>query len=190
MNDFPSLKQFLLTRPATPHVRAIAVPASARRLSTLPRIDYEDAFVVTTGPTEHRSAEQWARAVFDDAPRGVRTTLTSGWSALGLRQRADADAGFILGWAVQQSTPDHVLLGARSPLGLSAELLLKRRPKSLLFDTFVQHENAAGRAVWAGIEPIHPPIVRYVLEGAARREEESPNRHTTSPVNVSRTSPR
>jgi hypothetical protein len=168
MNDLPSLKEFLRTRPPTPHVRQVAVPASARRLSTLERIDYEDAFVVRTGPTAHRSAEQWARVVFDDAPRAVRTALSSGWSALGLRPGAGGD-DVILGWRVKASSADHVLLCARSPLGLSAELLLTRRPKTLLFDTFVHQENAAGRAVWAGVEPIHPPIVRYVLEGAADR---------------------
>jgi hypothetical protein len=64
-------------------VRQVAVPPAARALSTLSRIDYEDAFLVETGPATDRTAEQWARAIVEGAPITVRSTLVSGWSALG-----------------------------------------------------------------------------------------------------------
>jgi hypothetical protein len=76
----------------------------------------------------------------------------------------------VLGWEVRRSTPDVVLLGARSRLGLPAELLFERQQQRLLFATFVQHENCIARAMWAAVEPVHRPIVRDVLEQASCRE--------------------
>src|SRR4030095_3201144 len=42
--------------PSTPgRVRQVAVPPAARTLSTLSYVDYEDAFLVETGPAQHRT---------------------------------------------------------------------------------------------------------------------------------------
>jgi hypothetical protein len=76
----------------------------------------------------------------------------------------------VLGWEVRRSTPDFVLLGAGSRLGMPAELLVKRRRQTLLFATFVQKGNHIARAVWAGVDPVHRPVVRCVLEQASCRE--------------------
>jgi hypothetical protein len=145
-------------------VRQIAVPRAARALSTLPQVDYEDAFLVHVGPAQDRTAEQWARAVLEDAPVVMRNALSSAWFALGLRPGSTRSARHVLGWEVRRSSPDDALLGAGSRLGLSAELLFERRQRTLLFATFVRQENHIGRALWVGIEPVHRPVVRYLLE--------------------------
>jgi hypothetical protein len=49
-------------------VRPTALPAGARELATLDRIDYEDAFLVDTGLAQDRTAERWARKSWK-APR-------------------------------------------------------------------------------------------------------------------------
>jgi hypothetical protein len=41
-------------------------PLAARALSTLCHVDYEDAFLVETGPAQDRTGEQWARAILED----------------------------------------------------------------------------------------------------------------------------
>jgi hypothetical protein len=145
----------------------IAVPPSARALSTLARVDYQDAFVVRTGAPRDRTAEQWARAVLEDAPVSMRSRLLAGWSALGLKLSASRSDRFVLGWRIRDSAPDFVLLGADSRVGMPAELLFKRRPDGLLFATFVQHGNPIARALWTGTERLHPSIVRQLLRGAA-----------------------
>ena len=71
---------------------------------------------------------------------------------------------------MRRSTPAVALLGAGSRLGLAAELLFKRHRQRLLFATFVQHENRIARALWAGVEPVHRPIVRSILEQGSARE--------------------
>ena len=114
--------------PATPgRVREVAVPPAARRLSTLPHVDYEDAFLIEIGAAQDRTPEQWARAILEDAPITIRTALRSGWLALGLQLDPSPSERSVLGWEVWRSTPEYVLLAGSSRIGLSAELLFKRQ---------------------------------------------------------------
>jgi hypothetical protein len=150
-------------------VRQIAVPAEARALSTLARIDYADAFLVDVGSPADRTAEGWARAILEDAPRSMRGGLLSGWSMLGLKVGGAQSGEFVLGWRIRSSTPDFVLLAAESRIGMPGQLLFKRHNNALLFDTFVQHGNPVARAVWASVEATHVRIVRDLLDDAGRR---------------------
>jgi Protein of unknown function (DUF2867) len=160
------------SHPNDPHVEAVGrvrqvtLPPAARALSTLSRVDYEDAFLVETGPAPDRTGEQWARAILEDAPMSTRNALSRGWSALGLRLSSTQSDRFVLGWEVRRSTPDVALLGANGRLGLSGELLFERQQRTLLFATFVQLENRIARALWAGIAPRHRQVVRDLLEQA------------------------
>ena len=154
-------------------VRQIAVPPAARALSTLSHVDYEDAFVVETGPAQDRTGEQWARALLEDAPPGTRRALRLGWSSLGLRLGSTRSERLVLGWEVRRSIPEVALIGASSCLGLEGEVLFKRQQQTLLVATFVQLDNAIARAVWAGVAPGHRRVVQNLLEqarplGAAR----------------------
>jgi hypothetical protein len=155
--------------PAPSRVRQVAVPPAVRALSTLSHVDYADAFLVDVGPTRERTAEQWSRAVMEDAPITVRRTLQSGWTGIGLKLAGKPSDRFVLGWEIRRNVPELVLLGADSRIGMSGELLFKREQDTLLFATFVQHDNHAARALWAGVEPVHVPVVRRVLEHASRR---------------------
>ena len=159
-------------------VRQVAVPSAARALSSLPRVDYADAFLVETGPAQDRTGEQWARAFLEETSIIVRSALLWGWSALGLKLGSTPSDRYVLGWEVRRSTPDFVLLGAGSRLGLAGELLFERRQQTLLYATFVQQENPIARAVWAGVTPGHRQVVRYVLEQASRRERRRTTRTT------------
>jgi hypothetical protein len=119
-------------------VRQIAVPPAARAPSTLSRID-----------------------------SAMRTMLSSGWASLGLKHGQAGGDRSVLGWEIRRSTEDVVLLGADSHIGMPAELLVERRRDGLLFATFVEHGNPVARTVWAGVEPVHVPIVRRLLERVA-----------------------
>jgi hypothetical protein len=148
-------------------VRQVALPPVARALSTLPRIDYSDAFLVESASTRSWSAEQWARAVLEGASAAIKTRLLLGWSAIGLKPTARDSA--VLGWGIRASTPDFVLLGRDSLIGMPGELLFKCEPEALLFATFVHHANHMARAVWAAVEPTHVRIVRQLLERAGQQ---------------------
>jgi len=150
-------------------VYATVVPPSARALSTLHRIDYADTFLVGVSPTRRWTAQEWVRAVLQDAPLAVRTKLLSGWSAIGLKVGQGGGGQSLLGWEVRHDSPEFVLLGADSWIGMPGELLFKREPDALLFATFVQHDNALARAVWAAVEPVHVQVVRDILSQATAR---------------------
>jgi hypothetical protein len=149
-------------------VRQVDTPASARALSTLPRIDYCDAFLFDVGSAHDESPEDLIREILEGSPLPVRTQLLSGWSALGLKVSSGSE-GAVLGWDVRRSVPDHVLLGADSRIGMPGELLLKKEDGALLFATFVAQRNLIARALWASVKALHVRVVRDILSRAARR---------------------
>jgi hypothetical protein len=149
-------------------VRQIAVPPPARALSMLSDVDYADAFLVEAGTARQWSADQYARAVLDGAPLPLRANLLLGWLAIGLKP-AIGRSRSILGWEIRRSTPEFVLLGRDSLVGMPGELLFKCEGDGFLFCTFVQHSNPVARATWASIQASHVRIVRDLLEQASRR---------------------
>jgi hypothetical protein len=165
-------------------VTQIDVPGDVLGLSTLPRIDYADAFVVRTDSSPQWSAERWARAILEDAPASMRSRLLSGWKALGLKvgSNAGVGSGSVLGWSIRRSTPEVILLAADSRIGMPGELLILIRPEGLLFATFLQHHTVATRVVWAAVEHTHVEVVHTLLERAARGAEDMYDAlHNSSP---------
>jgi hypothetical protein len=159
-----------------PVVTEVPMPAASRALSTLPSIDYEDAFLVDVRLTPRQAPEQWARDFFAGAPAPMRTTLPRAWFALGLELGPTDSDRHVFGWDIRRSTSDHVLLGAGSRLGMPGELLFQRHEDGLLFATFLRHGNDATRVMWAGIGPVHRRVVRELLEHAAAGQASSARR--------------
>src|SRR5260221_12254119 len=147
------------SQPDGPHVQAVGtvrqvtLPPAARALSTLSHVDYEDAFLVETGPAQDRTGEQWARAILEDAPISTRNALSRGWSALGLRLGSTQSDRFVLGREGRRSTPDVALLGASGRLGLRGEPLFRPPQPTLLFATFAHVGDPIPCALWARITP-------------------------------------
>ena len=154
--------------PASPTVTQISLPDDARALSTLARIDYDDAFMVR-GVVD-LAPWQWAQAVIDDAPARVRARLYTGWLGLGLRLGPPWSSQRVLGWRVARSAPDSLLLKANSWLGLRGELLFRSQSDGLLFATLIQLTNPVARSVWARVTDTHQHVVRSLLTHAAGRE--------------------
>jgi hypothetical protein len=147
----------------------VPVPTAALALSSLVRVDYCDAFLVKACTARSRPAESWARAVLEDAPPALRSTLIIGWLTLGLKRSPAGPNASVLGWEIRVRTSNVVLLGRDSHIGMPAELLFERDGDDLLFATFVQQDNSVARAIWAATEPRHVPAVRNLLERARRR---------------------
>ena len=143
-------------------------PPTLVELSTLPRIDYADAFFMPLPTAETRGAGEWVRLIFSETSPLWRSALPAGWFGLGFRLGSPNDPERIMGWEIIDSSPDFVLLAGRSRLGMPAELVIERRRDGLFFATLVQQENLLARAVWAGTEAIHRQVVHRVLEAARR----------------------
>jgi len=80
-----------------------------------------------------------------------------------------ASSRSILGWEIRESTPEFLVLGRSSSIGMPGELLFTRDHDALLFCTFVQHNNRVARAVWNSIEAAHVRTVHDLLEHAVGR---------------------
>jgi hypothetical protein len=153
-------------------VRQVAVPPDARAVTTLTRIYYEDAFALETATAQERTAEQWARAVLEDAPAAFRRALRRTWFALGLELGPVRTEGFVFGWEVRAATQDVAVLAVRSRMGFRAELVFKREQHTLVLASFVQDENRIARAATTAVAPVHRRAVRYLLTQAGKRSAE------------------
>jgi hypothetical protein len=150
-------------------VREIRLPAEAHALSTLPRLDYTDGCRMRTEHAEELTAEEWARALLEQAPEATRRGLRRGWHALGVKLGAADDPSLVLGWEVRRSSEDCVVLGVRSWIGTEAEVLCLREPDALVVGTLVQLSNPVARAVWTCIESHHRRVVRHLVRSAGKR---------------------
>ena len=150
-------------------VREVAFPPSFRALTTLPRVDYTDAFILTTPAGADRMGVEWARALVEDAPAETRRMLRRGWCALGVRLGSPDDERRVLGWEVRRTSPDHAVLAADSRLGMEAELVFERRPGALLFATIIKLNSPLARIVWTLFSPQHRKVVRHLLAESGRR---------------------
>jgi hypothetical protein len=155
--------------PSNSDVREITLPCSAQALSTLRRVDYTDGCRMKTGHAREITAEEWARALLEQAPEATRRGLRRGWHALGVRLGPADDPSLVLGWEVRRSSEDCVVLGVRSWIGTDAEVLCLREPDALVVGTLVQLRNPVARAVWACIESHHRKVVRHLVRSAGER---------------------
>lgn len=156
--------------PTPVELHEIELPVEGRALCTLPRVDYVDSFHLTSLRAGTRTAEEWARAMLEGAPPGMRTALRRGWLALGLRVGPRDDPRRVLGWEIQRSTPEFAVLGANSVAGMDAQLLFKREHDALLFATTLKLSNPVVRVLWGMFSPQHRRVVRQLLRELARRE--------------------
>jgi hypothetical protein len=150
-------------------VRAVALPPDARALTTLDHVEYTDAFRLEIGLAEERTAEEWARALLEDAPAATRTMLRRGWFALGVQLGSTEDERLVLGWPVRWNSPEYVLLAARSLLGMEAEVLVKREQRTLLVATLMHLSNPLARAVWTAFAPKHRRVLHHLVKEAGKR---------------------
>ena len=156
---------------ATTHAHAvsqISMPEDARALSTLSRVDYEDAFAVTV-EREH-TAEQWVRAVLQDAPPRVRGKLWLGWTALGLRLAPPWSSDRVVGWKIEHRDPG--VMSARSGLLARAPrpvAVPKRTRRSAVRDVPPADQPGRPCAVGGDHTPTTSEVVRSLLTHAAIR---------------------
>ena len=153
----------------TPTVTEVDLPYALRAVSRLARVDYCDAHRVTGSTGAGASPEAWLREMLENAPTWLRIGLPPGWSLLGLRHGAPRSPQYVLGWPIQESTPDRIVLAAQSRVGMPAELVLARDGEDWVFATLIEHDNAAVARLWRGIAGAHRQIVRHLLRAAAQR---------------------
>jgi hypothetical protein len=145
------------------------VAEEIRAVDTLVKPDYAYACELTApGPSQH-SAEQWARAIFEGAPRPLRQAIVIGWTfVLGFRLGPRPSADHVLGWRIVTATHDVIILEVRFRLG-TAHNVVRVEDTRVLLATFVRYETRGARAVWSAASVLHHRIIPYLLKHAALR---------------------
>jgi hypothetical protein len=159
-----------------PRAAAVALPDSPLLAGALPRIDWADAHAVAVLPGTPTDPQAWADALFRDPPAWVVAALGLRQSLVGLIgiEREDASAFDTLA-----RTDDEVLLGTDSS-HLDFRVSVRREPDRVVVSTAVRLHNRRGRTYFAVVRPVHPTVVRAMLNRAVRRLSGSSVRITST----------
>jgi hypothetical protein len=133
------------------------------------RPDHASAFEVTIADGDNRSPEQWARAVFEEAPRAARWFVEFGWHyVLGLRLGPRSFPDHVAGWTVRNTGPGIINLDVQSWL-LTATKEIQVSGDAVRIETGIRYKRGLGRALWTLVTPVHFVTERYLLGCAASR---------------------
>jgi uncharacterized protein DUF2867 len=154
----------------TPRSRAAAPARTPLIAGALPRVDWTDAYAVAALSGAPLDPQVWADAIFRDPPRWVV-------AAFGLRELlvglVGIDRGGSGAFDTLARTEDEVLLGTDSN-HLDFRASVRREPERVVLTTVVQLHNRRGRVYSALVRPVHPIVVRAMVNRAARRLSGSP----------------
>jgi hypothetical protein len=148
-----------------PRSTATAPPRTPLIAGALPHVDWTDAYAVHTLPGMPADPQVWADAVFRDPPRWVLAALRLRELLVGLVGIDRSGAG---AFDTLAGTEDEVLLGADSN-HLDFRASVRCEQHRIVLTTVVQLHNRRGRAYSALVRPVHPIVVRAMLNRAARR---------------------
>lgn len=127
--------------------------------------DYTSTLDIARPSGDRRTAEQWARAVWEQAPAPVRIFLRLGWRCLGLRGRSAPQR--VLGWRVAESVPERVVLDIPSRI-MTARNVIRLDERKVRWTTDVDFDRAPARLLWCMAAPMHQRLIPAQLRRAAR----------------------
>ncbi|MGO2037220.1 MAG: hypothetical protein ACTH2U_12130 [Brevibacterium sp.] len=135
--------------------------------SSLSRVDYVDHFTVNHQVKISAIAEEWARAMFGDAPDLIEKLLWSG--ILGLRLHKGKSAETIAGWSITARGYDWIRMSAASR-NASAELIVHVTDEVLGLATIVRYDRKHAPAVWVPVAFVHRRLVPVLLRTTVRSQ--------------------
>jgi hypothetical protein len=148
-------------------VQRTPVPDQIRVLNSLPAFDYASAFELPVEPTSTRTPQDWARAVFEDAPPILRRFIRAGWRfPLRFDLAPPGAPGHILGCRIIRDEPTMIGLEQRSPLMTAHNIVLVERTRIVLA-TLVRYRSPIARPLWSVSAAIHHRTLPYLLTRAA-----------------------
>lgn len=126
--------------------------------------DYTSTLEIERPPGDRRTAEQWARAVWEEAPLPVRMFLRAGWYCLGFRGRSGPER--VLGWTVAESAPERVVLEIPSKL-MTPRNVVRLDGSQVRWTTDVDFDRGPARLLWSMAVPFHLRLIPARMRRAA-----------------------
>jgi hypothetical protein len=138
--------------------------------------NYSDSFTAETATRDDLSAEQLARAVFEDAPRPVRWFLLIGFRyGLGLKFGPRSSPEHVFGWAIVDREANWITIESRSWY-LTSRLLFQTEPALVKLSSYVRYDRPIAKVLWPPVSVLHRQILPRLLRHAAAR---GPRREAT-----------
>jgi hypothetical protein len=148
--------------------RRIQLPADIHATDSLPNPDYASAFEQPIAPTPPRSAETWARAVFEDAPPPMRWFMRTGWRfPLRFHLAPTGAPGHVLGCRIIHNEPTVIVLEQCSPLMTAHNVVLVEETR-IVWATLVSYRSPLAGPLWSVAAVIHHRTLPNLLAKAAR----------------------
>jgi hypothetical protein len=147
-------------------VGADAVPEAVRSLTTLTQPDYVDLFTITTPSAMDWSAEEWARAILEEAPV-ARHNARRLWRLLGLRLGPPSSPHHVQGWSVAGRGDDWVRAETAS-LYMTAQAVCLVEVGRVSISLALRYDRPVARLVWALVSGPHQRAVPVMLRQAVR----------------------
>jgi hypothetical protein len=150
-----------------PRTRRVDLPAAIASDKSVAASYYTSAFRAVGQGSPPRTAEEWARSIFEAAPAVVRRVVSVGWRRiLWLRLGPASSPVHVLGWPIVASSDSSLTLEAKSPV-LTAQNILLVNGSELTWVTVVDSDCRLGRWLWTMAAPIHHLTIRLLLDRAA-----------------------
>lgn len=145
------------------------MPEAIRCLSPMGRHDYADLFTLTTAGADNRSAQQWARALFEDAA-GLQGQLL--WRVLlGLRLKSRRATGHVAGWRIAGRGDGWVRLAADSWF-MTAHLIVRVGADHVSLATLIRYDRPVAEWIWVPMSKKHRQVAPGLLHEALERLRE------------------
>jgi hypothetical protein len=142
------------------------VPEAVRSLTTLADPDYVDLFTVTTAVAADRSAEEWARAVLEEAPLSRRDARVL-WRFMGLRLGPPHSADHVQGWKIA-ARGDNWLRVETASWYMTAQAVCLVEEGQVSLSLSLRYDRPVGALVWALVSGPHQRAVPVMLRQAVR----------------------
>jgi hypothetical protein len=144
--------------------RRVDVPATILAEHNLIVPSYACAFEIETTSNDSRTAEQWLRAMFEDAPPLLRAFILSGWlGALRLRLGPRPSPAHIIGWKILTVSPTKIVITVDGSI-LSACQVVQVDEAKVIHVTIVHFDRPAAKPIWAVAAPIHIRTIPHLMK--------------------------
>jgi len=130
--------------------------------------DYADAFEISRGKTDTRTAEQWAREAFGKLSESARRSgMLAHRHVLGFELGPWSSPQHLFGWSIVSSKPERLHLQARGAR-MVGHMVWRIDGERFVMSTFVHYKKRTQAAlIWAFAQRIHHNAVPDLLGRAA-----------------------
>ena len=142
------------------------VPEAVRGLTTLAEPDYVDLFTVTTPMATDHCAEEWARAVLEQAPV-ARDNARRLWRLIGLRLGPPQSPDHVQGWRIA-ARGDNWLRVETASWYLTAQAVCLVDQAQVSLSLSLRYDRPPAALVWAFVSGPHQRAVPVMLGQAVK----------------------